>query len=118
VVRLFETLTRHGGASFLAVIKDFGRQGRGTLSFPMPGLTVSLDLPLHGEATQRLVDALNEIVIRHGGRIYLAKDTLTRAEHFRAMEPRLEAFERVRRRWDPEGRIESAQSARLQGDAA
>ena len=36
----------------------------------------------------QLIDALNECVIKEGGRIYLAKDAFTRAEHFRAMEPR------------------------------
>jgi FAD/FMN-containing dehydrogenase len=68
--------------------------------------------------TQALVDALNEQVIADGGRIYLAKDSFTRAEHFRAMEPRLPRFLEVRRRWDPNGRIKSAQSVRLFGDEA
>jgi decaprenylphospho-beta-D-ribofuranose 2-oxidase len=42
--------------------------------------------------TQALVGALNEFVIAEGGRIYLAKDAVTRAAHFRAMEPRVDAF--------------------------
>ena len=67
--------------------------------------------------TQSLVDALNELVIREGGRVYLAKDTFTRPEHFRRMEPRLPAFLEVRKRWDPEGKLKSAQSVRLFGDA-
>ena len=116
--RLFEVLSRSGGASFLAVVKDFGRTGRGMLSFPMPGVTIALDLPLRGARTQRLVDELNGIVSACGGRIYLAKDTLTRPEHFRAMEPRLAAWTAVRRAWDPAGAIASAQSVRLLGDAA
>ena len=66
--------------------------------------------------TQQLVDDLNEFVVAHGGRVYLAKDAYTRPEHFRAMEPRLAAFEAVRRRWDPNGTIRSAQSIRLFGD--
>ena len=66
--------------------------------------------------TQALVDALNERVIAEGGRIYLAKDAFTRAEHFRAMEPRLAEFQRVRRHWDPLCRLRSAQSVRLLGD--
>jgi FAD/FMN-containing dehydrogenase len=114
---LMEKLTRGAGASFLSVVKDLGRAGRGMLSFPMPGLTFALDLPLRGERTQTLVDELNRIVIDCGGRIYLAKDTLTRAEHFRAMEPRLDAWNEVRRRWDPAGRMKTALSARLLGDA-
>jgi len=116
--RVFEVLARHGGASFLAVVKDFGPSGKGMLSFPMPGVTVSLDVPLRGARTQLLVDELNEGVAAAGGRIYLAKDTLSRPEHFRAMEPRLPAWNAVRRAWDPGGTITSAQSVRLLGDAA
>lgn len=111
----FELLTRMGGASFLCVIKDCGPEGRGMLSFPMRGISVALDIAVRSD-TRRLIDTLNEFVIEAGGRIYLAKDTFTRAEHFRAMEPRLEAFQAVRRKWDPEGRIRSAQSVRLFGD--
>jgi FAD/FMN-containing dehydrogenase len=83
----------------------------------MPGISVALDLPFRERRTQALVDALNEIVIEAGGRIYLAKDALTRPEHFAAMEPRLERFRAVRRQWDPDGRLASAQSVRLLGDA-
>ncbi len=32
------------------------------------------------------------------------------------MEPRLDAFNAVRRKWDPQGKIRSAQSVRLLGD--
>jgi decaprenylphospho-beta-D-ribofuranose 2-oxidase len=117
VVRgLVDVLTRMGGASFLCVIKDCGDEGEGLLSFPRRGVSIALDLPLRHD-TQTLVDALNEYVVAAGGRIYLAKDALTRPEHFRAMEPRIEAFKAVRRRWDPYGRLRSAQSVRLLGDA-
>ncbi|MCB9661651.1 MAG: FAD-binding oxidoreductase [Sandaracinaceae bacterium] len=116
VYRVMETLTARGGASFLAVIKDFGRDGAGMLSFPRPGTTLALDIPLR-DGTQALVDALNEQVIREGGRIYLTKDSLTRAEHFRAMDgARVDAFNAVRDRWDPERRFKSALSVRLLGD--
>jgi FAD/FMN-containing dehydrogenase len=116
VERLFRILANHAAPVFLAVIKDFGPGSRGMISFPMQGVTVSLDLPCHGEATQNLVDELNEVVVDAGGRVYLAKDALTRVEHFRAMEPRLGDWNAVRRRWDPEHRIASAQSVRLLGD--
>lgn len=86
------------------------------LSFPLKGISIALDLPLC-DGTQALVDALNEEVIAHGGRIYLAKDSLTRREHFAQMEPRLAAFQEVRRKWDPRRTIRSAQSVRLMGDA-
>jgi decaprenylphospho-beta-D-ribofuranose 2-oxidase len=114
-VRAFvELVARHGRASFLSVIKDCGPEGRGTLSFPMAGMSIALDIPYDG-GTQALVDEMNRMVIEQGGRIYLAKDALTRADDFRAMEPRLERFLDVRRNWDPSGRIRSAQSVRLFG---
>jgi decaprenylphospho-beta-D-ribofuranose 2-oxidase len=114
--RFLEVLVARGGASFLCVIKDCGPEGVGLLSFPRPGISIALDIAVRKD-TQELIDALNECVIKEGGRIYLAKDAFTRPEHFRAMEPRLPEFLRVRRRWDPEGKFRSAQSVRLFGDA-
>jgi len=113
--RFLELLTRRGGASMLCVIKDCGPEGIGLLSFPKAGISIALDIPIRDD-TQALVDALNELVIAEGGRIYLAKDQFTRPEHFRAMEPRLAAWTCVRRKWDPEGRLRSAQSVRLLAD--
>jgi FAD/FMN-containing dehydrogenase len=115
--RLLETLTARGGASFLCVIKDCGVEGGGLLSFPMPGISIAIDIPIRDD-TQALIDCLNEQVIAEGGRVYLAKDQFTRREHFAAMEPRLESFRRARRRWDPERRLRSAQSLRLLDDIA
>jgi decaprenylphospho-beta-D-ribofuranose 2-oxidase len=115
VRELLERLTTRGAASFLCVIKDCGDEGEGLLSFPMRGTSVALDLPVRDD-TQQVVDALNEFVVSAGGRIYLAKDAFTRPEHYRAMEPRLDEWLAIRRRWDPEGRLRSAQSVRLLGD--
>jgi decaprenylphospho-beta-D-ribofuranose 2-oxidase len=113
--RFLELLTGKGGASMLCVIKDCGPEGQGLLSFPRPGISIALDIPIR-DGTQALVDALNEVVIAEGGRIYLAKDQFTRREHYRAMEPRLPEWQRIRRHWDPEGRLRSAQSVRILGD--
>ncbi len=112
--RFLEVVTRGSGASFLCVIKDCGAEGDGLLSFPKPGISIALDLAMRDD-TQALVDQMNERVIAEGGRIYLAKDALTRPEHFRAMESRLDTFLDIRRTWDPQGRIRSAQSVRLFG---
>jgi FAD/FMN-containing dehydrogenase len=109
-----QLVARHGRASFLSVIKDCGPEGTGLLSFPMPGISIALDIPYDG-TTQALVDEMNRLVIDQGGRVYLAKDALTRAGDFAAMEPRLPQFLGVRRAWDPETRIRSAQSVRLFG---
>ena len=113
--RFMDKLTALGGASFLCVIKDCGPEGTGLLSFPLKGISIAVDMAVT-DRTQGIVDALNAFVIAEGGRIYLSKDAFTRPEDFRRMEPRLDAFLAVRRKWDPERRIRSAQSVRLLGD--
>ena len=117
-VREFLTvLASLGCASPLCVIKDCGPEGKGMLSFPLEGTSIAVDIAVIPEI-QRVIDRLNEFVIAAGGRIYMTKDRFTRADHFRAMEPRLDAFLAVREKWDPERRLRSAQSVRLFGDAA
>ncbi len=115
VREFMELLTRLGGASPLCVIKDCGPEGKGVLSFPLEGTSIAVDMAV-GPQTQGIVDRLNEFVIAVGGRIYLTKDRFTRAEHFRAMEPRLPRFMELRQKWDPHRKLRSAQSQRLFGD--
>ena len=115
--RVFDIVERMGVAPFLCVLKDFRDEGKGTMSFPKKGLSIAIDMPIR-ERTQTAVDALNDFIAAEGGRVYLAKDALTRPEHFRAMEPRLEDWLRVRRKWDPTGALGSALSVRLFGDGS
>jgi FAD/FMN-containing dehydrogenase len=115
VRRFLTLLTSRGDASFLCVIKDCGAEGQGMLSFPMPGTSIALDFPVHS-GTQELIDTLNKAVIDEGGRIYLAKDAFTRGADFRRMDARVERFLEVRRKWDPDLRLRSAQSVRIFGD--
>jgi len=117
VREFMELLTRLGGASPLCVIKDCGAEGKGLLSFPLEGTSVAVDMAI-SPGIQAIVDTLNEFVIAAGGRIYLTKDSFTRPEHYRKMEPRLDAFLAVREKWDPKRRLRSAQSVRLLGDKA
>lgn len=115
VREFMDRLTKLGAASPLCVIKDCGPEGKGVLSFPLEGTSIAVDIPVTRDI-QRIVDGLNEFLISTGGRIYLTKDRFTRPDHFRAMEPRLPAFEALRDRWDPARRLRSAQSRRLFGD--
>ena len=100
------------------MIKDCGPESDAYLSFPLEGTTLALDLPYRGPATEALVHELNAVVIAAGGRVYLAKDAVTRAEDFARMVPRLDQWRRIRDAWDPERRFRSAQSVRVLGDRA
>jgi FAD/FMN-containing dehydrogenase len=118
VLALLERLAAAGAASFLAVIKDCGPGSDAYLSFPLEGTTLALDLPYRGAPTESLLHDLNAIVIEHGGRVYLAKDAITRPDDFARMMPRLGEWQAVRDRWDPARRFRSGLSVRLLGDPA
>jgi FAD/FMN-containing dehydrogenase len=105
-------LARSGRASFLAVLKRFGDAGNGLLSFPLRGYTLALDIP----AAPGLVPFLHELdrmTLDHGGRIYLAKDAVLRAEDFAAMYPKLESFRAIQRKLDPRRQFSSSLARRL-----
>ncbi|MBY3273437.1 FAD-binding oxidoreductase [Rhizobium laguerreae] len=84
-----------GKASFLAVLKRL-RGGAGLLSFPAPGYTLALDLPVAPDVFQ-LLDEIDKLVVEAGGRLYLAKDARQSRHTFEAGYPRLQAFKEVRR---------------------
>jgi len=110
---LLERLVASRRAYFLAVLKRFGSANAGPLSFPAPGYTLALDLPMTGNDVLCLLDELDEVVLRFGGRVYLVKDARLAPERLRAMYPRLDEWLRVKHAVDPRGRFCSDLSCRL-----
>ena len=78
----------------------------------MAGYTLALDFQAN-QNVFRLLDALDAVVLHHGGRHYLAKDARMSAATFRRGYPAWEEFEALRERWHAVGRFSSLQSRRL-----
>lgn len=93
-------LADHGMGSFLAVLKRCG-DDRVLLPFCRTGYTLALDIPHRGEETLRRLNALDGIVMKHDGRVYLTKDARLPKETFRAMYPEWRAWMDVVRRYNP-----------------
>jgi FAD/FMN-containing dehydrogenase len=110
---LLETMARGRHSSFLAVLKSTGGASQGMLSYAFPGHTLALDIPLAGEDGTALTRKLDELLLSHGGRLYLAKDATTTACAFATMYPSLPTFRAVKERLDPEGRFVSTQARRV-----
>jgi FAD/FMN-containing dehydrogenase len=114
IVQLLEKLSSSRTLSFLAVLKSLGPRSDGLLSFPIHGKTLSVDLPYTGPEVDQTLAHLDEIVLRHGGRVYLAKDSCLAAESFQEMYPKLAQFREIRAKLDPNQRFSSSQARRLQ----
>ena len=110
--RALETISAARSASFLAVLKTLGGEGRGMLSFPLRGYTLALDFPRRN-SIETLMAKLEGITLDHGGRIYLAKDAVLSPEGFAAMYPRRDVFQEILAEVDPKGRFQSDMSRRL-----
>lgn len=112
IKKILQKVSQKKNASFLAVLKLFGKKNKNFLSFPMEGYTLSLDFKISSELPHFL-EQLNEIVIEHQGRIYLSKDAFLSKNHFEKMYgEQIEHFQDTRRRYGSI-KFESMQSRRL-----
>lgn len=105
-------MTETGQVSVLNVLKRFGPGNRAPLSFPMPGWTLCVDLPI-GRGVHELCEELDELVLGAGGRHYLAKESRATPEAIERGYPRLDEWRKVRASVDPQGVFASDMSRRL-----
>ncbi|GJM12430.1 MAG: FAD-linked oxidase [Pseudohongiella sp.] len=112
ITSVLEKVSENGKGSFLTVLKKFGTENENFLSFPQEGYTLTLDFK-NETSLFPLLDDLDQIVLQHGGRLYLAKDARMSETVFKASYPNWEEFVRIKQKYDPHNRFASLQSNRL-----
>ena len=98
--QVMQVIADSGLGSFLSVLKLLGA-GAGMLSFPIEGYTLALDFPVCPDTFQ-LLDRLDRIVLKCGGRLYLVKDARMSKPMFRESYTEWEAFAAIRARYGAE----------------
>ena len=84
--QILETIRRSRDIPFLSVLKHHGeRPPEAVHSFPIRGYSLALDFPRTSTIFE-LANRLDDLVWRHGGKIYLAKDACS-APHMGRVNP-------------------------------
>lgn len=77
LVEIIETIQKQNQGSFLTVLKLFGKSNPLAIqSFPMEGYTLAIDFKIN-KGLPKLIQSLDEIIMKFGGRIYRAKDAVS-----------------------------------------
>src|SRR5574343_432804 len=101
LVEILHRISDKGLGSFLAVLKVFGKQ-ESMISFPKEGYTLALDIPVR-DGLFEVLDELDQLVLKHGGRLYMSKDARMKASVLEAGYPRLNEFKSIVRKYNPVG---------------
>jgi len=107
-----QALAQSRHISSLNVLKRFGPGNASLMSFPIPGWTLAVDLPVRS-GLDTLLRHLDQLVLAAGGRIYLAKDSRATSRTIAGMYPRLNEFRATRALFDPTRTFCSDMSRRL-----
>jgi len=109
---ILEVISKSGKGSFLAVLKLYGKENKNYLSFPIEGYSLALDFKIESGLFE-LLDRLDEIVLKYGGRIYLTKDVRVKKEVFEKGYPDIEKFRNFRAKNNLNKIFNSLQSKRV-----
>ncbi|MDX1521228.1 MAG: FAD-binding protein [Anaerolineae bacterium] len=89
-IKILDRIQRSKVPPFLVVLKLYDKQNS-YLPFAMKGYSLAVDFPITDNLFG-LLDALDQIVLEHGGRVYLTKDVRMKKEMFMQSYPNVERF--------------------------
>ncbi len=109
---VLQKIAASGRGSFLAVLKLYGPANDNWLSFPLEGYSLALDFKIE-KGLFAFIDTLDEIVVQHGGRVYLAKDVRVSRSVVEQGYPKIDKFRALRKQYTMDEKFNSLQSRRL-----
>lgn len=109
---ILKLISDSGKGSFLAVLKLYGKANENYLSFPIEGYSLALDFKIESGLFE-LLDTLDEVVKRVGGRIYLTKDVRVNKENFESGYEKIGLFRSFRKKHNMDKKLNSLQSKRV-----
>jgi FAD/FMN-containing dehydrogenase len=110
--KILEEITKSGCVPFLNVLKKFGKEQGGLLSFPFEGYTFAIDFPITPKL-KPFTEFLDKMVLEMGGRIYLGKDAYLDEATFKAMYPQHKEWLKIKNKYDPANVFSSDLSRRI-----
>ncbi|MBX2965878.1 MAG: FAD-binding oxidoreductase [Cyclobacteriaceae bacterium] len=105
-------ITKSDCIPFLNVLKRFGNEQAGLLSFPFKGYTFAIDFPIKPKL-KSFTKKLDNMVLDMGGRIYLGKDAYLDEATFKAMYPQYKEWLAIKEKYDPLNKFSSDLSRRI-----
>ena len=112
VSEILKKVSESGKGPPLSVLKKFGEGNENYLSFPLNGYSLAMDFK-NEKSLFPLLSELDEIVLAHGGRLYLAKDARMSEDVFKKSYVNWEKFQAIKSQVDPHNVFASLQSSRL-----
>ena len=113
ILEVLKEIQKTNNVSFTSVLKLMGNQNLNTLSFPFKGYTLALDFP-RSKNIFKLLDRLDQIVIKYNGKVYLTKDSRLKRDSFIKMYKNYKIFTEFRKNYNLLDKIKSNQSQRLE----
>lgn len=99
--KILTEISKSGCVPFLNVLKKFGKEQGGLLSFPFEGYTFAIDFPITSPL-KPFTQKLDRMILDMGGRIYLGKDAYLDEVTFKAMYPQHTKWLAIKKQYDPE----------------
>ena len=113
VHEMLSEVQRLRAGSFLTVLKRFGPHNPAPMSFPISGITLSMQILANDPEIPRMLDRFDIKTAEAGGRVYLAKDSRLMPEMVDQMYPQRKIWAAYLDQLDPNHVFASDMSRRL-----